>query len=220
MDLILFQEAYPEIEDVQTLLSLSEVNLSHRNIPRIDSLELFSNLQRLDLSHNSIVIIENIRFLSSLVHLDVSYNLIKEISPSELPKSLQSLQVTGNPLVNDLLDIEGVLILNSSLPISVPDIADPLQDDVCEEDSGSSSPLDADELLRQIVQRKSRIESLSSSGNVLSKLLNELEESASMGENFITSRSREISNRLRQRMEDHEVLLSETNQISFDLRNQ
>ena len=216
MDLSLFQGAYPEIEDVQTLLSLSEVTLSHRNIPRIDRLELFSNLQRLDLSHNSIVIIENIRFLSSLVHLDVSYNLIKEIYPSELPKSLQSLQVTGNPLVKDLLHIEGVLILNSSLPISVPGIADPLQDDVCEEESGSSY-LDADELLRQIVKRKSRIESLSSSGNVLSKLLNELEESASMGENFITSRSREISNRLRQRMEDHEV---GTNQISFDIRNQ
>jgi len=57
------------------------------------------NLEYLSLKGNQIKTIENIFKLKNLLFFDISENLLEEIYVKELPKSLEYLNLSKNPII-------------------------------------------------------------------------------------------------------------------------
>ena len=95
--------------NAEQLEKIELINLNGLGITHIDNLEVFDQIKELHLSNNKIQKIENLEFLSFLSFLDVSNNLIDSEGLGQLlsskslplPKSLQTINLTGNPCCND-----------------------------------------------------------------------------------------------------------------------
>lgn len=100
----LIRSANPEV-NFDEIEKLTVLDLSNCSITAIDDLELFDHILELNLSNNSIRLIENLFFFRQLRHLDLSCNKItaKALADSlkEIPKSLQSINLSGNPCAED-----------------------------------------------------------------------------------------------------------------------
>lgn len=174
------------------LESLKVITLINKKITCIDNLEIFSNLVELFLSHNQISTIENLEFLPHLEVLDVAYNCITSqslrASFENIPKSLQALNLSGNPCSEDEAVLSELQEMFPDLGIIIgveddvlEDIAeakageevgddDDDDDDADEGDDVSESPavsqqsegpvVHADEVLKYIVDRKCRLQNL------------------------------------------------------------
>jgi hypothetical protein len=165
---------YDNIEEIFSL------KLSKCNILRIDNLDLFSHIKDLDLSGNLITKIENLMCFKSLNYLDLSSNHIDSAglisSLNEIPKSLKSINLSSNPCI---LDEASLCILQDRYPELgiIIDIVrmDENNEDNSEEDSNGenevsvskhrtidlSKPLNSEEVLKEIVSRKCKLQSLS-----------------------------------------------------------
>jgi len=172
--------SFDSIEDVTC------IKLNNCTIECIDNLELFVHIKELHLSHNRITQIDNLELFHCLELLDVSFNRIDSkglvASFNYIPKSLDVINLTGNPCVHD----ESVLIkLQDSFPhlgivideVDEADTAinDNADDDVADydrfdlddvlnrrkdhESPRNSLPLSSDDVLRSIVDRKSKLQS-------------------------------------------------------------
>lgn len=107
----------PEISTAGDIEEIDCIRLINCGIEEIDNLELFHHINELHLSQNQITSLENLSILFKLKILDVSYNNITSEglrkSIASLPKSLISINLTGNPCVNDE---EGLLELQDAIP--------------------------------------------------------------------------------------------------------
>jgi hypothetical protein len=161
--------------------ALKEINLSNQGIQRIDNLELFTHISVLNLSGNSISQIENIDLLNNLDFLDVSGNQINSeslVSSIDLiPRSLRNINLSGNPCAADDLSLCLLQDRYPDLNIIVgvyedgedqegePDVDD-YGDDEDEgggeedEEQHEEGPLNAEEVLRALVDRKCRLQTV------------------------------------------------------------
>ena len=169
------------IDDIE---SLQVIRLNNKGIDLIDNLEVFSNIEELHLAGNKIKRIENIDFLSRLHLLDLSNNLITGESLNSsiglLPQNIRTLILIGNPCTENKFVLNAVQQSYVSLKIVVDDAfaisdhqtelkIDNLKiDGIMNEDDKRGGdkedvggfPLNADEVLQSLVERKCRLQSL------------------------------------------------------------
>lgn len=165
-------------DDVDEIVSIRLENLQ---IETIDNLELFSEVLELHLSRNKIQIIDNMLHLKKLLFLDLSFNKIDSSglrkSLKSIPLSVETLILTGNECAND----DDVLTeLNELFPhmgividsIEETDGENEGEKSENEEDYDDSladpliptgQPLNADAVLKAIVERKCRLQTVQSS---------------------------------------------------------
>lgn len=158
--------------NLDNLEEVKSVNLNDCMIDRINNLELFSHIQQLHINQNNLSRIENISFMTNLNHIDISYNLIEAeglmSSLKEIPPSLRSIDLTGNPCAINEDCLGKLLDAYPELNIIIDII--PVQDiekntvEIAQKDSEEVSNslhenLKADELLKSIVDRKCRLQS-------------------------------------------------------------
>lgn len=174
ISLRLIRNQYPDL-NADNLHELKVLDLSNLNITSIDSLEIVSHATELYLQCNKIEIIENIDFMDDLKILDLSFNNITSenliLSLKYIPKYLHSLNLSGNPCANDesaLLQLQdfmpslGIIIGLESGDIFTNDENEEVvsENDTPDSNSNTSSipyrPLDADVVLKEIVERKCR----------------------------------------------------------------
>lgn len=126
----------PEISTAADIEEIDCIRLINCGIKEIDNLELFHHINELYLSNNQITSLENLSILFKLKILDVSYNNITSEglrkSIARLPKSLISINLTGNPCVNDE---EGLMALQDAIPEVI--IAIDIENEEVEESSNN-----------------------------------------------------------------------------------
>jgi len=183
----LIRSKNPHVDSADDIGQIDSITLRGCELTDIDNLELFSHINELDLSNNKISKVENLFFFQNLKILDLSFNLIDSLSLEqsikEFPKSLLSINLTGNPCAND----EAAL---GKLQDAIPDLAIAIEiDDTVrvpdkqeeEEDDDDNietdeledikqllpliaelgnTPLNADEVLKSIVERKCKLQDL------------------------------------------------------------
>lgn len=85
------------------LNNIIDINLNSQNIINIENLELFSHIKELYLANNKINKIENLECFNQLELLDLSNNNIDGNSLLEsisyIPKTLQTINLSGNPCI-------------------------------------------------------------------------------------------------------------------------
>ena len=175
------------LDDVEALKVL---RLNNHEIDCIDNLEVFSHIEELHLANNIIERIENVDFLDRLNLLDLSDNLISSASLKSsvglLPRNIKTLVLTGNPCATDKVALSvlqrsyaGLNLIvnrNSSAPDDVDEASDEGDevsdkeqidgaglseaDDKFDEIDDSDFPLNADEVLQSLVERKCRLQSM------------------------------------------------------------
>jgi hypothetical protein len=176
----------PEITDANNIEEVDSIKLNDCNIEEIDNLELFSHISELYLCNNQITFLDNLFFLKNLKILDLSNNKIDgeslKKSIENLPKSLISIYLAGNPCVEDEASL---VALQDSFPDMIIAIdvdlgeqqtmeeskksdeiadSDEKQKDVDEENenlppSEYNGPLDSEQVLKSIVERKCKMQS-------------------------------------------------------------
>lgn len=113
----LIRSQNPEITTASDIEDIDSIRLINCNIEEIDNLELFHHINELNLSRNRIQRLTNLSILFKLKILDVSYNNITsqdlKQSIKSLPKTLISINLTGNPCVDDE---EALMELQDALP--------------------------------------------------------------------------------------------------------
>lgn len=176
----LIRRLNPDI-DVDNIESVEIIKLESSGITEIDDLELFSgNLKELYLSGNKIALIENLLFFDKLKHLDLSCNRITSDglrkSIHSFPKKLESVNLSGNPCAEDDEVLGDLQDAHPELGIVIEIVDANEEDDFNHEEmardpivSGaaaaassdeegdphrSRSPVDADEIIKYIVDRK------------------------------------------------------------------
>jgi hypothetical protein len=154
--------------------ALKIIRLNDQGIDCIDNLEVFSQIEELYLRNNNIQRIENVDFLSRLIILDLADNQISIDSLISsiglLPQNLLTLNLTGNPCA---LDDVAVAALQKSLPAVSIIVTETSNDDEDDEDEDTDDsrgeneenvdddvPLNADEVLQSLVERKCRLQSV------------------------------------------------------------
>ena len=154
--------------------ALKIIRLNDQGIDCIDNLEVFSQIEELYLRNNKIQRIENLDFLSRLIVLDLTDNQISIDSLISsiglLPQNLLTLNLTGNPCA---LDDVAIAALQKSLPSVNIIVTDSLNDDENDEEENTDDnggddeenvdddlPLNADEVLQSLVERKCRLQSV------------------------------------------------------------
>jgi hypothetical protein len=181
----LIRKCNPDVS-FDDILNVTNIKLNNCSIECIDNLELFEHIKELHLSRNLITQIDNLKVFHCLELLDVSFNMIDSkgmvASFEHIPHSLDVINLTGNPCVND----ESVLIkLQDKFPhlgivIDELDVADTEANDNTDDDETeddrfdfddtpsdikegesprSSLPLSSEDVLRSIVDRKSKLQS-------------------------------------------------------------
>jgi hypothetical protein len=158
-----------DIEDVNTL------ELSSCGIGRIENLDLFTHVRVINLAHNSIISVENLEHFSLLEHLDLSYNKIDGagllVSVRGIPKGLQSLNITANPCTSDVEALEAFQSHFISLGIIIDvETVDGHEEnalngnkldelgDLTNHTTGSRAALNNEEVLKEIVERKCKLQ--------------------------------------------------------------
>jgi hypothetical protein len=166
------------------------LTLNGLGIDEIDGLEIVESIAELHLSHNNITKIENIEFLSKLRVLDLSYNNISPASLREgincLPSSLTSINLLNNPCCQDeniLCQLQdrfpalGIIVgydeesVGNDNDDEIDDAVDtsmnqmslqsynrPMENE--DIDISRYQPLNADDILREVVERKCKYSSL------------------------------------------------------------
>lgn len=183
----LIRSKNPHIENADDIELVDSINLTGCQLSYIDNLELFSHINELNLSNNNITRIENLFFFKSLKLLDVSFNNIDSVSLEqsikEIPASLLSINLTGNPCASDENALGKLLDAFPDLAIAI-EVDDGTRNISVEESDGKNrneeeedeedfeemktlprvpelgaGPLNADEILKSIVDRKCKIQS-------------------------------------------------------------
>lgn len=160
---------FDKIEEIES------IRIGNSNIESIDNLELFSHVKELFLPHNRISIIKNLFFFNNLSFLDLSFNLISSESLlqslDQLPKVLSTINLTGNPCSTDVDALSklqdtfpslGIIIdtVDNAEEASIDDrIANPLGAELLPTET-LSRPLNADIVLKSIVERKCKLQSM------------------------------------------------------------
>ena len=182
---LILSEQFPEkggVWDDGDFAQVRVVSLTNRNIVEISNFELFDNITELNLQNNKIGRIENIIHLNQLKHLDLTDNLIDEegLHAERLPANLQMLKLTGNPclacpaamekLQQDypLLQICVTAEMKESNPsktvlVDDSDIPNPAFSPgliMAQDQHDMSYHLDSEAVLREVVNRKCRLQSL------------------------------------------------------------
>jgi len=177
----LIRKCNPDVS-FDDIVDVTNIKLNNCSIECIDNLELFEHIKELHLSRNLITQIDNLKVFHRLELLDVSFNRIDSkglvASFDHIPHSLDVINLTGNPCVHD----ESVLIkLQDKFPhlgivIDELDVADTEANDNTDEateddrfdfddtpsdikDPRISLPLSSEDVLRSIVDRKSKLQS-------------------------------------------------------------
>ncbi|HPO17536.1 MAG TPA: leucine-rich repeat domain-containing protein, partial [Candidatus Hydrogenedentes bacterium] len=86
---------------VEDAFTVTELDLSWRNINQLDGLEYFVNLKKLKLSGNKVSNLEPLANLTNLDELDLCYNEITDITPLRYLRNLKKLSLCYNH-INDL----------------------------------------------------------------------------------------------------------------------
>lgn len=175
----LIRKANPDL-NFDVLEDISNICLNNCDIASIDNLELFVHIKELYINHNLIRKIENLEFFSQLEFLDLSYNKIEssnlEDSFSCIPKNLKFLNISGNPCIRDEIVLTRLQDAFPSLNIIIEELNDDNEDEAVAEAENQDSteeieigslnvptlPLNTDEVLKAIVERKSKLQSYSS----------------------------------------------------------
>ena len=175
------------LDDIEALKVL---RLNNHEIDSIDNLEVFSHIEELYLANNTIERIENVDFLDRLNLLDLSDNHISSESLKSsiglLPRNIKTLILTGNPCATDKVALDILqrscmglnLVINRSISAlgDVDEASDESDkdpdkeqtnradlseaDDKFDEIDDSDFPLNADEVLQSLVERKCRLQSM------------------------------------------------------------
>jgi hypothetical protein len=185
----------PDVGSVDNIEDIDSLNLSGCEIRDIDNLELFHHIHELNLSNNQIERIEELLLFINLQILDVSDNCIDATglrsSISQLPKSLVSINLSGNPCAKDLdalgelqdvfpdlviaIEEDRVVVDNDRDGDEKDGCNDDDDDDDDENDDGHSrqpqtnsrhspmEPLDSDDILKMIVDRKCKLQQIQTS---------------------------------------------------------
>ena len=128
-------------------------------------------------SSNEIKVIENLEFLEKLTKLDLSYNQIPieelERCLPFLPKSLQFIDISGNPCVQHaekLVEIQKKhpeIVLFSNKAVSKDTVVDPATDievtPLVKSISDVSNSIDSDPIIKELVERKCNLQNAESS---------------------------------------------------------
>lgn len=174
----------PAITDVDDIQSITKLDLDNSNVATIDNLELFSHIREINLSHNNIKSLRNLEYLSALEVLDLSYNDITSTDLSQslryLPRKLSTIILSGNPCTQDEVALSQLQDMFPELGIAIDEADEQDQIEIDGEteetfrtaDSDSeanidqetvfSGPVNADEVLKFIVDRKCKLQSLQS----------------------------------------------------------
>ncbi len=179
----LIRSKNPEINNTDNIDEIESLNLCGCGISTIENLELFHHVKELNLSNNRISKLDDLFMLmKNLQILDVSNNSIQSIelknSIHQIPKSLVSINLSGNPCA---VDLEVVMELQDSFPDLVIAIEEEKQseNEECDivlkcNDEGQegnvpidmAGPLKADDILKMIVDRKCKLQNLQPSFNL------------------------------------------------------
>lgn len=164
--------ANENIEEIESL------NLSDCEITAIENLELFHHIKELNLHNNRIKKLEELLLMSNLQILDVSNNLIESeglrASMSQIPRTLLSINLSGNPCVSDFGVLEQLQDMFPDLVIATEEETaehkDVDQMDTSKNEGGEEHedvdgdlngiPLNADDVLKMIVDRKCKLQNL------------------------------------------------------------
>lgn len=103
------------IAGIETLTSLTYLDLGNNTIRNITPLSALQNLQQLYLPHNALTDLTELSGLTSLTALDVSYNSLTSISPISPIQSITWL----NAAHNSISDLNGLERLTSLRRLSV-----------------------------------------------------------------------------------------------------
>lgn len=170
------------------IVGITSIKLNNCSIECIDNLELFEHIKELHLSRNLITQIDNLEMFHRLELLDVSFNRIDSkglvASFEHIPHSLDVINLTGNPCVHDesvLIKLQdkfphlGIVIDELDVDATEANNDNSDDDDEAEDDrfdfddtprgrkegesSRSSLPLSSEDVLRSIVDRKSKLQS-------------------------------------------------------------
>jgi hypothetical protein len=186
----------PSITDVDDIQNITKLDLDNSNISVIDNLEIFNHIRELNLSHNKIKSLRNLEYLTSLDVLDLSCN---ELSSADLlssiqflPKQLSTIVLSANPCAEDEIALGYLQELFPSLGIAIDEVdendmeSDNAQNDPNDEDnstnenevlpSADTDPVNVEEVLKYIVDRKCKLQSLQSFD--LDSIVKELSEEA------------------------------------------
>ena len=156
---------------------VESVSFIEQGIKEIDNLDLFDNITVLNLQKNKIQRIENISHLTKLHYLDLSDNDIDEegLRNERLPPNLKTLKLTGNPCVansqtiltlkNDYPNVQFVLDSeeDSYPPVAGTDVSlvvNPATPSLSSTSVNSEEYLDSESVLRAVVDRKCKLQSL------------------------------------------------------------
>lgn len=159
---------------VDELSCLKVIDLTRQSIDSIDNLEVFSEIEDLRLGYNNISTIENLEFLSNLRRLDISFNKITASSLrsalTNIPPQLTEINLSGNPCCDDedaLGDFQDhfpamAIIIGSEIVEveggGVPQIGLGGVNREGSVDDSPIGPLDADAIIKSIVERKCRLQ--------------------------------------------------------------
>jgi hypothetical protein len=178
----LIRERNPDIGHLDDIAFLQSIDLSNCRISSISNLDLFTHIKQLDLSHNSITLVEDLELFTKLEYLDLSYNKIDGQglidSIKGLPKTLQQLNLTANPCATDedallsfqdkfpelgiIIDVETVDEEEAKMTANAND-EENKEDEHPESESITTKlegPLNADDVLKEIVDRKCRLQNM------------------------------------------------------------
>lgn len=175
----------PSITDADDIESIDRLELDNSNIHEIDNLELFSHIKELNLQRNKIKSISNVKFLSELQLLDLSFNEITSesllSSMKFLPKGLATIVLTGNPCSSDEEALSQLQDYFPDLGIAIEEVSNAdeavseaelagseAEQDVDAEETPAEDqeavsmkgPVNADEILKYIVDRKCKLQSI------------------------------------------------------------
>jgi hypothetical protein len=181
----LIRSQNPDINTTENIEEIDCLRLMNCNIEEIDNLELFHHISELYLTSNAIESLDGLSILIKLKILDVANNRITSESLRKsipkLPKTLLSINLTGNPCAEDE---EALTQLQDAFPDAI--IAIDLMPDIDEEEEKANDDsenkenegenkkdsiqddfkLDTESVLREIVARKCLMESTTNSFNL------------------------------------------------------
>lgn len=173
---LVLQEQFPEKQGVcsdEDFSRVESVRLVGRGFQEIDNLDLFDRLKELDLSNNRIRRVENISHLLCLDALDLSGNLIDEegLFAEALPSNLRVLNLSGNPCAENsnardrfctkYPNVSVLFDLPSSHSKGGPEDTQESKEFPVAHKKDSKGILDSEAVLREVVDRKCRLQSIS-----------------------------------------------------------
>lgn len=197
----LIRSKNPDVANTESIEEIESLNLSNCEITAIENLELFHHIKELNLSNNRITKLEELTLMTNLQILDVSNNCIDseglKLSFGQIPKSLLSINLTGNPCVSHL-DVLGELqdqFIDLVIAIEEEEEGED-ENEQCHYDleeghlGGKDSeksmdrgnilddgPLNADDILKMIVDRKCQLQNLQPTFNLQNTIQVKLFES-------------------------------------------